>query len=208
MRWRWTALDLLPIGALFTKDCGMEGEVLARIQCGNRGLYATRGLLQDKLISRRAKLRIWNSVLRPTVIYGCEAWSLTIRQQQRLLAFENRVLRTILGPVINLADGTSRRRTNLEIRDLTQQPLITSVIKSRRLQWAGHVVRAPRERIISRVFHGRPTSPRPLGRPRMRWGDNVSRDAGALGVMDWVAAAEDRVRWRKVHEAALGLQAL
>ena len=104
--------------------------------------------------------------------------------------------------------GQLRMRSNEEIRRLTEQPLITSVVKARRLQWAGHVARAPPARRIRQVLDGRPTSPRPLGRPRLRWEDNVSADAGRLGIPDWRATCQDRAAWRGVCDAAIGLRAL
>ena len=60
--------------------------------------------------------------------------------------FENRVLRTILGTVWDPVTGQPGLGSNRDIRNLAGQPLITSVIRSRRLQWAGHVVRASKER--------------------------------------------------------------
>ena len=122
--------------------------------------------------------------------------------------FENRVLRTILGPVWDPVTGQPRLRSNRDIRNLTGQPLITSVIRSRRLQWAGHVVRAPEERGIYKALHGRAMGRRPQGRPRMRWVDNVRQDASSLGVRDWQVSARDRGQWKAVVEAAVGLQTL
>ena len=84
-----------------------------------------------------------------------------------------------------------RMRFNEEIRRLTEQPLITSVIKTRRLQWVGHVSRAFPTLKIRQVLNGRPTSPKPFGRPRLRWEDNVSMDVGRLGIQDWRAIRPD-----------------
>ena len=74
-------------------------------------------------------------------------------------------------------------RSIQESRRLTDQPLITGVIKSHRLRWAGHVAPVPPSRYIRQVLDG-PTSPRPQGRPRLRWEDNVSADSGRLGIPD------------------------
>lgn len=76
-------------------------------------------------------------------MYKCETWSLTLRDRKRLLVFENRALRMFLRPMFDPATGRPRLRSNRDIRNLTAQPLITTVIKSRRLQWAGHVVQSP-----------------------------------------------------------------
>ena len=119
-----------------------------------------------------------------------------------------RVLRTILGPKWDPLTRQPRIRSYQEIQNLTQQPLITSVIRCRRLQWAGHVVRAPEERGIHKALNGRATGRRPQGRPRMRWVDYVRQDAISLGVRDWQAAALDRGRWKDLVGVAVGLQAL
>lgn len=207
--YRFKKVSLFPyLGSTVTRDNDTNYEVNARIQSGNRCLHALNHLFRSKSLSRRSKLIVYNSILRPVVTYGCETWNLTIRAQERLLAFENKVLRRILGPNIDPVSGRVRVKTNVEIRRLTEQPYITGVIKSMRLRWAGHVARAPPERAIRRVLDNRPTSPRPLGRPRLRWEDNVSMDAGRLGVPDWRAAAQDRSGWRTVVDAAIGLQAL
>ena len=195
------------LGSTVTSDNDMNREVTLRIQSGNRCLYSLGDLLRSRTLSRRSKLRIYNSVIRPCVTYGCETWNLTVYAQKRLLVFENKVLRQILGPKRDPVTGRLRMRPNEETRLLTGQPLITSVIKSRRLQWAGHVARAPPTRYIRQVLDGRPTSPRPLGRPRLRWEDNVSMDAGLLGVPNWRETCQDREVWRVICDAAMGLQA-
>jgi hypothetical protein len=72
-------------------------------------------------------------------LYGCETWSLTLREGQRLRAFENRVLRRIFGPKGDEATGEWGRLHNEELNDLYSSPNIIRVIKSRRMRWAGHV---------------------------------------------------------------------
>jgi hypothetical protein len=189
------------LGSYVTSDNDTNFEVAARIQSGNRCLFALGHLFRSRVLSRRAKLRIYNTIIRPVVTYGCDTWSLTVRAQERLLVFENKVLRRILGPRRDPTTGRVRMRSNDEIRRLTGQPLITSVIKSRRLKWAEHVVRAPPSRYIRQVLEGRPTSPRPQGRPRIRWEDSVAADARRLGVPDWRDACQERPDWKKVYSA-------
>lgn len=193
------------LGSKITSDNDTNLEVAARIQSGSRCLFGLGYVLRSRVLSRRAKLRAYNAVIRPTVLYGCETWNLTVRAQEKLLVFENRVLRQILGPKVDPATRRRLMRPNEETRRLTGQPLITGVLKSRRLQWAGHVARAAPTRYIRQVLDGRPTSPRPLGRPRLRWEDNVSKDAGRLGIPDWRATCQDRAAWRDACDAAIGL---
>lgn len=180
------------LGSQFTSDNNMSQEVTARLLCASRGLYVVRRLLVSQLLSQKTKLRIWNVVLHAMVLYGCESWSLTARDRSRLLVFENHVLRAILGPVWDPVTGQLRLRSNHNIRNLTGQPLITSVNRSRRLLWAGHMVRAPEERGIHKALYGRAMRRRPQGWPRMRWVDNVRQDATSLVVRDWQVSARDR----------------
>ena len=90
------------------------------------------------------------------------------------------------------AFGRPRQRSNRDIRNLSEQPWITGVVKSRRLQWAGHVFRAPAQRAIVTAMNGQVNAVRPMGRPRKRWSDNVREDAERLGVGDWRRAALNR----------------
>jgi hypothetical protein len=76
---------------------------------------------------------------------------------------------------------------------------IVNDVKLRRLQWAGHVIRMPEERIPRRVMMGRLEEVRPIGRPRKRWMDGVQTDAkGLLNVKNWKAQALDRNEWRHI----------
>jgi hypothetical protein len=80
------------------------------------------------------------TVILPVVLYGCETWSLTLRQEHRLRLFENRVLKRIFGPKRE-EDGSWRKLHNDELHSLYSSPNIIRVIKSRRMGWAGHVAR-------------------------------------------------------------------
>jgi hypothetical protein len=121
-------------------------------------------------------------VILPVVLYGCETWSLTLREEHRLRVFENRVLRRIFGPRRE-EDGSWRKLHNDELHNLYSSPNIVRVIKSRRMRWAGHVARMGEERGVYRVLVGRPEGKRPLGRPRRRWEDNIKIDLGEIGIM-------------------------
>jgi hypothetical protein len=77
----------------------------------------------------------------PVVLYGCETWSLTIREEHRLRVFENRVLRRIFGPKRYEVMGEWKKLHNEELRDLYSSPSIIRIIKLRRMRWAGNVER-------------------------------------------------------------------
>ena len=121
------------------------------------------------LLSKNLKIKIYRNITLPVVLYGCKAWSLTLREERKLRVFENVVLRRIFGPRRDEVTGEWRRLHNEELNDLYSSPNIVRVIKSRRMRWAGHVARMGEERRVYRVLVGKLEGRRPLGRPRSRW---------------------------------------
>ena len=84
---------------------------------------------------------IYRTMILPVVLYGCETWSLTLREERRLRVFENGVLRRVFGPKRDEVTGEWRKLHNEELSDLYSLPNIVRVVKSRRMRWAGHVAR-------------------------------------------------------------------
>ena len=113
------------------------------------------------------------------MLYGCETWSLTSREECRLRVFENRILRRIFKPNEN---GEWRRLHNEELHSFYRSPNIVRVIKSRRLRCAGHVARKEEDRSAFKILTGKPTGKRHLGRPRHRWEDNIKMDLKGIGI--------------------------
>jgi hypothetical protein len=103
------------------------------------------------------------------VLYGCETWSLTLREESRLRVFETRVMRRVFGPKRDEVTGEWRDLHNWKLNDLYSLSNIVRVVKSRRLRWAGHVARMGEDSGVHRVLVGKPERNRPLGRPRRRW---------------------------------------
>jgi len=85
-------------------------------------------------------------------------------------------LRKVFGPKRNEVTGEWRKLHNEELNDLYSLPNILRVVKSRRMRWAGHVARMGKDRGVHRVLVGKPEGKRPLGRPRLRWEDNITMD--------------------------------
>ena len=97
--------------------------------------------MSSRLLSKNLKIKIYRTIILSVVLYGCETWSLTLREERKLRVFENMVFRRILGPRRNEVTGEWRRLHNEELNDLYCSPNIVRVIKSRRMRWAGHVAR-------------------------------------------------------------------
>ena len=125
-------------------------------------------LLSSRLLSKNLKIEIYRTIILPVVLYGCETWSPTLREERKLRVFENMVLRRIFGPRKDEVTGEWRRLHNDELNDLYSSPNIVRVIKSRRMRRAGHVARMGEERGVYRFLVGKPEGRRPLGRPRRR----------------------------------------
>jgi hypothetical protein len=97
---------------------------------------------------------------------------------------------------------------NEERLDLYSSPSIIRIIKSRRVRWAGHVARTGETRNAYRLLVGKLRGKRPLGRPGLKWVDNIKMDLGVVGWsdVDWIGLAQDRNRWRTFVNSVLNLR--
>ena len=131
-----------------------------------------------------------------------------MREERKLRAYENMVLRRIFGPRRDEVMGEWRRLHNEELNDLYSTPNIVRVIKSRRMRWAVHVAHMGEERGPCRVLVGKPEGKRPLGRPGRKWVDNIRMDLQEVGCgyVDWIGLAQDRDGWRTLVSAVMNLQ--
>ena len=84
-------------------------------------------------------VNIYRIIILPAVLYGCGNWSPTLREERRLMVFENIVLRRISGTETDEVTGEWRKLHNEELSDLYPALNIVRVIKSRRMRWAAHV---------------------------------------------------------------------
>jgi len=90
-------------------------------------------LPSSRLLSKNLNIKIYRSIILPIVLYGCETWSLTLREERKLRVFENMVMRRIFGPRRDEVTGEWRRLHNEELNDLYCSPNIVLVIKWRRM---------------------------------------------------------------------------
>jgi hypothetical protein len=151
---------------------------------------------------------IYKTVIFPMILYGCETWSLTLREQHRLRVFENKVLRRIFGPKRDEVTAGWRKLHNEELHDLYSSPNIIRIMKSRRMRWAGHVARVREKKNTYRLLVGKPEGKRPLGRPRLRCVYNIKMDLLEIGWsgVDWIGLAQDRDKWKALVNAVMNLR--
>jgi len=175
---------------MINKNCIQE-KPNSRLKSGNAGHHSVQNLLSSSLLYKNLKIKIYRTIIMPLVLYGCETWLLTLREERRLRVFENRVLRRIFGPKSDEVTGEWRKLRNEELSDLYSAPNIVGVIKWRRMRWEGYVARMGERRGVFRVLVGKPEGERPLGRPRHRWEDNIRMDLQEVGCegRDWIKLA-------------------
>ena len=92
-------------------DNSLEEEIKERIAAGNRAYHVHKKLFTSKLISRNVKLQLYNTLIRPTVTYASETWLLKVSMINKLMIFERKIMRKILGPTRS-NDGYWRITTN------------------------------------------------------------------------------------------------
>jgi hypothetical protein len=76
----------------------MHEEIKSRLNSGNACYHSVQSLLSSCLLCINLKVKIYNTIILTVVLYGCETWSLTLREEHRLRVIENRVLRGTFGP--------------------------------------------------------------------------------------------------------------
>jgi hypothetical protein len=109
----------------------MQEEIKSRLNSGNACYHSVQSLLSFRLLSRDIKVKIYKAIILPVVLYGCETWSLTLREEQRMRVFENRVLRRIFRPKRDEVTGEWRKLYSEELHILYSSPNIIRQIKSR-----------------------------------------------------------------------------
>jgi hypothetical protein len=112
----------------------MKEEINSRIKQGNVVFYANKSLLGNKLLTRKAKIKLCKSVILPVVTYSCETWTLNEVEEEKLRIFERKVLRKIFGS-IQRENGVWTIRTNEEAYNLYGKEDIIRFIKLQRLMW-------------------------------------------------------------------------
>jgi len=100
------------LGTTLTNHNSIVEEIKSRLTSGNACYHSVQNLLSSRLLSKNLKIKICRNIILPVVLYGCETWSLTRREERKLRVFENRVLRRIFGPRRVEVTGEWRRLHN------------------------------------------------------------------------------------------------
>ena len=128
------------LGTSLTYQNSVQEEIKCRLKSGNVSYHSVQNLLSSSLLSKNIKIKIYITIILRVALYGCENWSLTLREERRLRLFENRVLKRIFGPKRDVETGESRKLHNEGLNKLYSSPKIFRLIKSR-IRWAWNVAR-------------------------------------------------------------------
>jgi len=157
--------------------------------------------MKSRALNRSLKLKMYETLIRPIVTYGCEAWTLTSRNEQQLRIFERKILRKIFGSVQD-ENGFWRIRKNHELNELIGNADIVRFIKSGTIAWLGHVTRMDGMRMPRRILEWKPIGKRIRGRPSKRWIEDVEEDIQMMGIRGWRKLSKERTEWKKITEKA------
>ena len=183
------------LGSVISSD----GKFMKDIE--KRRAAATRafGMLRPRMwgrteISLKVKMKVFNAIVLPVLMYGATAWALTRTEEIRLDAFEMGMLRSIVG--VRWDDFVR----NVEIREMLSQPPVSLKLRRARMKWFGHLERMSDDRQVKRITQAEMQGRRPVGRPRTRWKDVLRRDLEGSGLSLEEAAAEalDRDQWKRI----------
>jgi len=83
-----------------------------------------QNLLSSRLLSKNLKIKIYRTIILPVVLYGCETWSLTLREERRVRGFENRVLRRVFGSKRDELTGNVENYVTKNLRIFTPYPIL------------------------------------------------------------------------------------
>jgi hypothetical protein len=110
------------LGTTITDQNCIHEEIKGRLISGNACYRSVQSILSSRLLSTNVKIKIHKTIILPIVLYGCETWSLTLREDHRLRVLENGVLRRIFGPKRDEVTGESRKLHNEELHTLYLSP--------------------------------------------------------------------------------------
>ena len=156
------------LGTTLTNQNSIQEEIKRVLKSRNVCYHSVQNFLSFTLLSKNFKIKIYRTIILPAFLYGCETWSLTLKEVRKLRVFENTVQRRIFVPKRDEVTGEWKKLNNEEVNVLYSSPNIVRVIKSRRMRWAGHVEHMAEGRDVYRVLVGKHEGRRPVGRARRR----------------------------------------
>lgn len=187
------------LGTEILKDARCEGEILKRIAIAKRAFWKHKEIMRRN-ISRNTKLRILKTYIFSILTYGCESWTLSPKLNNKIQSFENWCYRKMLNIKWqdHICNSEVLRRMNKSYFELL------TIIKKRKLHYAGHILRGSSGQLLLDVVEGGVEGKTPRGRPRRKWWDDLLEWTSISSEEAFKTVAQDRMLFKtKVNTSLL-----
>ena len=163
------------LGSTVTFDGGADKDIQSRIGKARGAFLKLCNIWKSSNISRRTKIKIYNSCVLSVLVYGAECWRMTERDISKLSTFHNGCLRKICKIF------WPRKITNTELHQSTGSEDMSTILKRKRWRWIGHVLRRPTNDLARVALRWTPEGKRKQGRPKTTWRRTVEAEMKAHG---------------------------
>jgi hypothetical protein len=181
--------DFTYLGSIISGEEGVLKDVTSRVSKARSVFVRLSKIWRSSSTTTVTKLKIFSSMVKPVLLYGCESWTVTEGIRHKLQVFINRCLRTVL------KIWWPRTITNEELWMKTGQVEIAHEIRKRKLGWMGHTLREDDKEICKRALYWNPIGRRKIGRPKETWKRSTLRETNkSVAEMGYIA--RDRNEWR------------
>ena len=150
-------------------------------------------MAQEKMLTIKTKIRIYEAYVLSTLLYGSETWATYAGQERKLNTFHLRCLHKITGI------RWENMKTDTEVLEKANLPSIFTILFKKRLRWLGHLIRMDDNRIPKQMLFGRVDSGnRAKGSPKLRFKDKCKSSLTRCKINEqtWEKLAEDRAAWK------------
>ena len=178
------------MGVRITKDGNYEPEINDRINRGRAAITKLNSVLWDRDVTSKTKTHVYHAVVKSTITYATETWCLKAKTIAKLNSTEMDFWRHSA-----LISRKDKIRNNIIKQKMNVTRSLVDDIKTKQLQWYGHVQRMEERRLPKEVMKWRPPGRRKRGRPKLTWVEGIRGLMGVKGSMeeDW----NDRSNWEK-----------
>lgn len=184
--------DFTYLGSIVDKQGGTDADIRVRIGKARAAFNQLKSVWKATDLTLKNKVRIFNTMVKPILLYGAETWRTTVSMMKKIQTFINTCLRRILK--IRWPNTIS----NQDLWDRTNQQPVEEAILQRRWRWIGHTLRKPASSITRQALTWNPQGKRKRGRPRNSWRRDLDAEAKSMG-HTWgqlERIAQDRTAWR------------
>ena len=190
--------EFVYLGATVSTTGGGTEDMKKRISKASQAFRRLSKTWNSAVFSRTTKVKLFNCLVKPVLLYGCETWKMTDGDNVKIDVFQTKCLRRIykiFWPYII---------TNEEILKKSNMRKWSEEIKIRRWKWIGHILRREHDHLCMTALTWAPEGKRKVGRPKTTWRRTVEKERNELGWQSWKLArkiAQDKKEWLRCIEA-------